>query len=166
VPGLGTGTMPELDRAADPVRGKAVYEQTCSVCHAPDGLGVRRSLPTTDLGYMIPPLWGPDSYNDGAGMARLIASANFIHFNMPHGTDYLDVRLGVAEAWDIAAYVESQPRPHRAGLEHDFPDLLTKPVDAPYGPYFDKFSELQHKYGPFAPIRSAIARLKQGGGAH
>ena len=44
-------------------------------------------------------------------------------------------------------------------------DLLTKPVDAPYGPYFDKFSELQHKYGPFAPIRSAIARLKPGGGA-
>ena len=92
--------------------------------------------------------------------------ANFIHFNMPHGTDYLDARLGVEEAWDIAAYVESQPRPHRAGLEHDFPDLLTKPVDAPYGPYFDKFSELQHKYGPFAPIRAAIARLKQGGGAH
>jgi thiosulfate dehydrogenase len=44
--------------------------------------------------------------------------------------------------------------------------LLTKPVDAPYGPYFDKFSEQQHKYGPFAPIRAAIARLKQGGGAH
>jgi thiosulfate dehydrogenase len=39
-------------------------------------------------------------------------------------------------------------------------------VDAPYGPYFDKFSEQQHKYGPFAPIRAAIARLKQGGGAH
>ena len=53
------------------------------------------------------------------------------------------------------------PRPRRAGLEHDFPNLLTKPVDAPYGPYFDKFSEQQHKYGPFAPIRAAIARLKQ-----
>ena len=99
-------------------------------------------------------------------MARIITMANFIHFNMPHGTDYLDVRLGVEEAWDIAAYVESQPRPHRAGLAHDFPDLLTKPVDAPYGPYFDKFSEQQHKYGPFAPIRAAIARLKKGGDAH
>ena len=42
-------------------------------------------------------------------MARIITMANFIHFNMPHGTDYLDVRLGVDEAWDIAAYVEFEP---------------------------------------------------------
>jgi thiosulfate dehydrogenase len=37
---------------------------------------------------------------------------------------------------------------------------LEKPVDAPYGPYADGFSEQQHKYGPFAPIRAALARLK------
>ena len=96
-------------------------------------------------------------------MARLITMANFIHFNMPHGTDYLDVQLGVEEAWDISAYVLSHPRPHRAGIEHDFPDLLRKPVDTPYGPYADHFSERQHKYGPFAPIRAAIERLGQAG---
>ena len=163
VPGLGTGTMPELDRAADPVRGQAVYAQNCSVCHAPDGLGVRRSLPTTDLGYMIPPLWGPDSFNDGAGMSRLITAANFIHFNMPHGTDYLNPQLTPEQAWDVAAYMVSRPRPHKAGLDKDFPDLLDKPVDVPYGPYADGFSEQQHKYGPFAPIRAAIARLKAEG---
>ena len=39
-------------------------------------------------------------------------------------------------------------------------ELLEKPVDTPYGPYADGFSEQQHKYGPFAPIRAAIARLK------
>ena len=155
--------MPELDRAADPVRGQVVYASNCSVCHAPDGLGVRRSLPTTDLGYMIPPLWGPDSFNDGAGMSRLIASANFIHFNMPHGTDYLNPQLTPEQAWDVAAYMVSQPRPHKAGLDKDFPDLLEKPVDVPYGPYADSFSEQQHKYGPFAPIRAAIARLKAEG---
>jgi thiosulfate dehydrogenase len=54
----------------------------------------------------------------------------------------------------------SQPRPHKAGLEHDFPDLLQKPEDTPYGPYADGFSEQQHKYGPFGPIREALARLR------
>lgn len=160
LPGMGAENMPELDRAADPARGEPIYARSCAVCHAPDGRGVRRSLPTTDLGYMIPPLWGPDSFNDGAGMARLITAANFIHFNMPHGTDYLNPQLTPEQAWDVAAYMVSQPRPQKAGLDKDFPDLLEKPVDVPYGPYADGFDARQHKYGPFAPIRAAIARLK------
>ena len=110
---------------------------------------------------MMPPLWGPESFNDGAGMARLITFANFVHFNMPHGADYLNPHLTEEEAWDVAAYVLSQPRPQRAGLSRDFPDLLLKPVDASYGPYADGFSEQQHKYGPFGPIRAAIEKLKQ-----
>ena len=160
LPGMGTGKMPELDRAADPARGESGYASACATCHGPNGAGIRRSLPSTDLGYMVPPLWGNDSFNDGAGMARLITAANFIHFNMPHGVDYLNPQLSPEQAWDIAAYVVSQPRPHKAGLEKDFPDLLEKRVDAPYGPYADGFSEQQHKYGPFAPIRAAIAKLK------
>jgi thiosulfate dehydrogenase len=159
LPGLGTGKMPELDRPADPARGQAGYANACVACHGPNGAGIRRSLPTTDLGYMVPPLWGSDSY-DGAGMARLITAANFLHFNMPHGADYLNPQLSPEQAWDIAAYVISQPRPHKAGLDKDFPDSLEKPVDTPYGPYADGFSEQQHKYGPFAPIRAAIAKLK------
>jgi thiosulfate dehydrogenase len=166
LPGLGAGHMPELSRAADPKRGQQIFARACAACHNTDGSGIRRGTAGTDLGYDMPPLWGSDTFNDGAGMARIITFANFIHFNMPHGTDYLDVRLSVEEAWDIAAYVLSQPRPHRADLAHDFPDLLLKPVDAPYGPYADKFSELAHKYGPFALIRAAIARLKQSRGAH
>jgi len=160
LPGMGTGKMPELDCPADPVRGERGYANACLTCHGPNGAGIRRSLPTTDLGYMVPPLWGSDSFNDGAGMARLIAAANFIHFNMPHGVDYLNPQLSPEQAWDIAAYVISQPRPHKAGLDKDFPDPLEKPVDTPYGPYADGFSEQQHKYGPFAPIRAAIAKLK------
>ncbi len=160
--GLGAGAMPELKRAADPVRGKAIYANSCLACHNTDGSGIRRSLPTTDLGYMVPPLWGPDSFNDGAGMARLITAANFLHFNMPHGADYLNPQLSVEQAWDVAAFVISQPRPEKAGLDKDFPDLLKKPVDTPYGPYADGFSERQHKYGPFAPIRAAIAKAKKG----
>lgn len=162
LPGLGAGAMPELKRAADPVRGKAIYANSCQACHNTDGSGIRRSLPTTDLGYMMPPLWGADSFNDGAGMARLITAANFLHFNMPHGADYLNPQLSVEQAWDVAAFVISQPRPKKAGLDKDFPDLSRKPVDTPYGPYADGFSERQHKYGPFAPIRAAIARAKKG----
>ena len=160
LPGLGAGSMPELARPASPENGRPIFMRVCAGCHGTEGLGVRRSLPTVDLGYIMPPIAGPDSFNDGAGMARLINFANFVHFNMPHGADYLNPQLTPEEAWDVAAYVLPQPRPHRAGLEKDFPDLLNKPVDAPYGPYADGFGEKQHKYGPFGPIRAAIKKLK------
>jgi thiosulfate dehydrogenase len=124
LPGIGVGSMLELDRAADPERGRMIYMKACPACHGVDGKGIRRSLPTVDLGYLIPPLWGSDSFNDGAGMARLITAANFIHFNMPHGADYLNPQLTSDAAWDVAAYMISQPRPRKAGLDKDFPDLL------------------------------------------
>ena len=161
LPGLGVGKMPELNRAADPARGRPIYMSVCATCHGVDGLGVRRGLSTDDLGYMMPPLWGPDSFNDGAGMMRLITAANFVHFNMPHGTDYLNPQLSVEDAWDVAAYFVSQPRPHMEGLDRDYPDLLQKPIDTPYGPYADGFGQEQHKYGPFAPIRAALDRIKK-----
>lgn len=158
--GHGSGQMPELDRAADPVRGETIYTRACLGCHNTDGQGLPRSAEDLALGYGVPPLWGRDSFNDGAGMARLITLADYLHSNMPHGADYLDPILSVEEAWDVAAYVEAQPRPHKSGLERDFPNLIEKPVDTPYGPYADRFSEAQHKYGPFAPIRTALAKLK------
>lgn len=160
LPGLGVGSMPELSRAADPARGKTVFQKVCVACHGTDGLGVRNSLPTSDFGYMIPPLWGTDSFNNGAGMARLSVAANFIHFNMPHGTDYMNLQVSVEDAWDVAAYMLSQPRPTKEGLAKDFPNLLQKPVDTPYGPYADGFSADQHRYRPFGPIREAIAKLQ------
>lgn len=158
--GYGAGQMAELDRPADPQRGRAIYQQTCAICHGVNGEGLRRSLPTTDLGYMVPPLWGPDSFNDAAGMNRLITLANFVHFNMPNGTSYIRPSLSPEEAWDVAAFVVSQPRPRKADLDKDYPDLLQKPVDTPYGPYADGFSRQQHVFGPFGPIREELTRLK------
>jgi thiosulfate dehydrogenase len=166
LPGLGTGKMPELNRAAEPARGEPLYLRDCAACHNSQGSGERQGIPGADFGYVFPPLWGPSTFNDGAGMARIITLANFIHFNMPHGVDYLDVEISVDDAWDIAAYVLSHPRPHLAGLEHDFPDLLSKPLDTPYGPYADHFSELQHKYGPFQPIEAEIERLRREHSSH
>ena len=98
-------------------------------------------------------------------MDRLIAAANFVHSNMPAGADYLNPLLSIDDAWDVAAFIVSQPRLHKRGLEKDFPDLAQKPVDTPYGPYLDGFSAEQHKYGPFAPIRAALVRLKSDSGA-
>jgi thiosulfate dehydrogenase len=161
VPGHGAGAMRELDRAADPKHGEQIYASACLDCHNINGSGIPRSPNAMILGYMVPPLWGADSFNDGAGMARLITLANFLHSNMPHGAGYLNPVLSIDDAWDVAAYVEMQPRPHKPGLQHDFStDLLNKPVDAAYGPYADSFSEVQHKLGPFAPIRAEIALLK------
>jgi len=159
--GLGAGTMPELDRAADPARGRDIYQARCIDCHNVDGAGVQNSLPGLGAGYAFPPLWGSDSFNDGAGMARLITAANFIHSKMPDGVDYLHPRLSVEDAWDVAALMVSKPRPHRANLEKDYPDLLKKPVDAPYGPYADSFSEEQHKFGPYGPIRAKLKEIEK-----
>jgi thiosulfate dehydrogenase len=161
-PGRGSGKMPELLMAADPGHGKVVFSQACAMCHGADGLGQRAGRIGDAKGYSIPPLWGPDSFNDGAGMARVINAANFVHFNMPNGATFRQPALTAKDAWDVAAYIESQARPHKSGLERDFPNRLQKPVDTPYGPYADGFSFDQHKYGPFAPIRAAIQAEKKG----
>lgn len=160
IAGDGAGEIAELDRAADPVRGEQVYLSKCADCHRRDGLGVRRNEVLPQMGYAVPPLWGPDSFNDGAGAARLITLANFVHDNMPNGTSWVAPTLSPDDAWDVAAHVIAQPRPRLAGIDRDFPDLLLKPVDAGYGPYADGFSQAQHRYGPYAPIRSEIMRLK------
>ncbi|HTC08128.1 MAG TPA: c-type cytochrome, partial [Acetobacteraceae bacterium] len=159
-PGRGSGAMPELIRAADPVRGKAVYAKICAACHGPAGQGQRVGAVGDAKGYTFPPLWGPDSFNDGAGMVRLISAANFVRSNMPNGTTWQTPALSVPDAWDVTAYVQSQPRPQRANLDRDFPKRLQRPVDSNYGPYVDAFSQEQHRLGPFAPIRAAIAEMK------
>ena len=156
--GRGPGHMPELTRAADPARGEQVFAGQCAACHGAHGEGQVGG----DSGYVVPPLWGPDSFNDGAGMARLTDAANFIHNNMPNGTTWAEPALSVTDAWDVAAFVEAQPRPHKADLDRDFPNRREKPVDTPYGPYADGFPASQHKFGPFAPIRAGSAH--SGGG--
>lgn len=155
--GRGPGPMAELARPADPARGQQVFAGQCAACHGGQGQGTRAG--DGDLSYAVPPLWGPDSFNDGAGMARLITAAAFIRNNMPHGTSWAAPAVPVEDAWDVAAYIESQPRPHKADLERDYPRRREKPVDAPYGPYADSLPAGQHKYGPFAPIRAALKAL-------
>jgi thiosulfate dehydrogenase len=154
--GTGTEKLKYLDRAADAKRGKLLYNSNCTSCHGADGEGM---IAEDKLTYVYPPLWGKHSYNDGAGMYRLSNFAGFVKNNMPFGSSYANSQLTDEEAWDLAAYVNSQPRPHRAQSQ-DYPDLTKKPIDAPYGPYTDEYSEEQHKFGPFEPIVSAARQTK------
>jgi thiosulfate dehydrogenase len=58
------------------------------------------------------------------------------------------------------AYVNSQPRPVKE-LKNDWPDIAKKPIDHPFGPFTDGFSENEHKYGPFKPILAKREQLKK-----
>jgi len=158
-PGRGPGRMPELSRAADPAHGQEVYAQNCVACHGDTGQGQRAGVAGDAKGYTFPPLWGPDSFNDGAGMNRLIGAANFIHGNMPNGVTWQAPVLSEQNAWDVAAFVQAQPRPHKANLDRNYPVALQRPADSGYDPYADGFSEAQHRLGPFGPIRNKIKAL-------
>lgn len=146
--GVGLQKLTFLDRSADINKGAAIYDAKCMSCHGKNGQGL---LSTDQIVYTYPPLWGKNSYNDGAGLYRLGNFASFVKNNMPFGVSYLNPQLSEEESWDVAAYVNSQPRPHKNQTK-DWKDISQKPIDFPFGPYADKFSEKQHKYGPFKPI--------------
>jgi thiosulfate dehydrogenase len=148
-PGSGLKELAFLDRAASPESGKSVYEQKCQSCHQANGEGV---MLADGSSYTFPPLWGDHSYNDGAGLYRLSNFARYAKYNMPLGATHSAPLLSDEEAWDVAAFVNSQTRPHIEATS-DWPDISKKPIDHPFGPYADGFSEEQHKYGPWKPIQ-------------
>lgn len=150
--GAGLEDLPYLDRAADPGKGKTVFVSKCISCHGENGQGL---LNHDSSFYLYPPLWGPNSFNVSAGLYRISRLASFVKNNMPFGlASHEAPQLTDEEAWDVAAFVLSQPRPEKFFAE-DWPKKETKPVDFPYGPYADNFSEKQHKFGPFIPIQRA-----------
>lgn len=152
--GAGIFEVPFLDRAADPQKGRALYEAHCLRCHGRDGEGIRNP---NGLEWLYPPLWGPNSYNTGAGIFRLSRMAGYIKMNMPNEISSDSTALLDEEAWDIAAFVNSMPRP-TMDLSGDWPNISAKPIDHPFGPFVDEFSENQHKYGPFQPIKKSRAK--------
>ncbi len=140
------------NRRADPAAGQQVYAAKCAVCHGAEGQGQRVGKVGDAQGYTFPPLWGRDSFNTGAGMNRMLMATRYIRQNMPLGASHAAPQLSDDEAYDVAAYVLSQPRPEKAHLEVDFPARWNKPIDAPFPPYVLGFSADQHRYGPFPPM--------------
>ena len=149
VKGQGYTELKIPNRAVDLEHGKSVFQTICIQCHGPEGQGLKYP---DGLVYQYPPLWGNDSFNNGAGMNRVLTAAQFIKGNMPFGTTVNTIKLTDEEAYDVAGYINSMERPVKPNLEQDFPDLLKKPVSTPYGPYADSFSLEQHQKGPFQPI--------------
>ena len=97
---------PRLAKPSSPpdyARGEVVYQQKCALCHGADGAGQSAS------GQVVfPPLWGPHSYNWGAGMEMVDTAAAFVKANMPLG---LGGTLSDQEAWDVALFFDSHERP-------------------------------------------------------
>ncbi len=83
-------------------KGEALFREKCANCHGADGQGV-------EIGDKKPgPLWGKDSWNDGAGAGRVYTLAGMIRYMMP----YMDPSsLTDEEAQEIAAFIDAQPRP-------------------------------------------------------
>lgn len=154
--GTSLPKLPFLNRAAEPATGEQLYIANCSSCHGKNGEG---QYDAEKHGFTYPPLWGNNSWNDGAGMYRITTLSSFIHNNMPQGTTSDDPRISVDDSWDIAAYILSKPRPH-FDQSKDFLLLEKKPIDDATGPYLDTFSIQQHKYGPFAPIQQFYKNIK------
>lgn len=154
--GAGITDLKYLNRAADPVNGKLVYTEKCQSCHNTNGEG---KLNADNCTYQYPPLWGANSYNIGAGLYRLSRFAGYVKSNMPFGASFDNPQLSDEEAWDVAAFVNSQQRPNK-DLKQDWPKIAGKPFDHPFGPYADAFSEQQHKYGPFQPIADLKKKQK------
>ncbi len=164
----GTGLMKlkYLNRAANPDSGRVVFMSKCQSCHGENGQGLPmpapKESPWESNGRMYPPLWGDKSYNEAAGLYRLSNFAGYIKANMPFGASYDNPQLTDAEAWDLAAFINSQPRPKHPFLATDWPKIEGKPFDHPFGPFADTFPEAQHKFGPFQPIVDFQNKKKAG----
>ena len=147
-PGAGIADIPFLQRPADSGKGRKVYTQQCQRCHGPQGGGAWDADSTA---YLYPPLWGEHSYTTAAGLYRISRLAGYAKDNMPFGCSHGTPTLSDEDAWDVAAFINSQPRPELA-FSDDWPNISKKPFDHPFGPYADTFTSRQHKYGPFSPM--------------
>lgn len=159
VEGAATKVTKPPNRRADLAAGEAVYKAQCMGCHGANGEGQRNGVKGDAGGYLYPPVWGPDTFNTGAGMNRLLMAMRFLKQNMPLGASHNALVLTDDEAYDVAGYMVSKPRPAKANLEKDFPARWNKPIDAAFPPYVLGAPPDQHKYGPFPPLAEKARAL-------
>ncbi|OZI57912.1 c-type cytochrome [Bordetella genomosp. 1] len=116
----------------DSTRGATLYAKQCAACHGAGGEGKRDGAGNV----VFPPLWGDESFNIGAGLARTFKAAAFIRNNMPMAVNTgghwgEGGVLSDQDAVDIAEYFTHMPRPDFPGKERDWPKG-NKPADARY----------------------------------
>jgi thiosulfate dehydrogenase len=130
VAGRGVGKIDETLQP-DTTHGAQVYATQCAVCHGKDGEGLK----SADGRFIYPPLWGPESFNIGAGMARTYTAAAFVKRNMPIGFHERfplgQGGLSDQDAVDVAGFFTHQPRPDFPAKVNDWPKD-PKPADSRY----------------------------------
>ncbi len=114
--GRGSGTCPELIAPPIPSRDAQSTQAPARPVTATTDRASAPAKSETQKAICSRRFGDADSFNDGAGMNMLIDTANFIHSNMPDGTTWANPTLSPEDAWDVAAYIDSQPRPAMANF--------------------------------------------------
>ena len=112
LPGRGYPRIGKPPLPRDFARGEAVFAARCALCHGADGQGQKGP----DGVAVFPALWGPDSFNWGAGMESIKNAAGFIKANMPLGQGF---SLTDQEALDVATFMDSHERPQDPRFTQD-----------------------------------------------
>lgn len=154
----GTGLM-RIDaptRAADPARGKALYEAKCQACHGLNGVGTPNADFGAGGGYAFPPLAGYDTYDNAGHMFLVPLLARFVMASMPLGASYDKPQLSATEALDIAAFINADEtarrlNPNRARL---YPDAALRPRSFAIPEHFEGRTDdyRKAKVGPFPDV--------------
>ncbi|WP_329741762.1 c-type cytochrome [Dyella sp. A6] len=118
LPGRGYPKLPKPAMAPDYARGEQVFKSHCALCHGADGQGQQVAGRT-----VFPPLWGPHSFNWGAGMHKVNTAAGFIKANMPLGRGNT---LTDQDAWDVAYFMDAHERPQDPRFNGSIPATRAK----------------------------------------
>jgi thiosulfate dehydrogenase len=127
MPGRGYPKLAKPAQAADFARGEQVFQRECALCHGSDGQGQQAAG-----SYVFPPLWGPQSFNWGAGMHELDKAAGFIKANMPLGRGN---SLSDQDAWDVAYFMDAHERPQDPRYNGSVEQTRAKYHDTPTSLY-------------------------------
>lgn len=130
LPGKGYLKLPKPEKGFDFARGEKIFAETCARCHGADGGGGQDGK--------VPPLWGPNAFNWGAGMGRINQAAGFIKANMPFDKPNI---LSDQDAWDVAFFVDSHERPQDPRYETSVAETRKKNHDTPMSMYGRKVGD-------------------------